>query len=168
MTLFLLHLILHKELLGVVRPSWHYTSQHNSESFLLPSHTVLPAADASAMGRNTPASLWHSGWRAVEKRTRLPQGRISTMDEKRSSRHMKEKLGPGTRQPWKALNAKWPAKAHILPHCMASHCPCRHYPGAQHSPRLESMVSAPQCHLPGAGYWLSIAETACTAPAKPA
>lgn len=76
-----------------------------SGSYLLPSHTVLPA-DASAMGRNTPASLWHSGWRAVEKKTQLPPGRISTMDEKRSSRHMKEKLGPGTRQPWKVLNAK--------------------------------------------------------------
>lgn len=29
MALLLLHFILHKELLAAVRPSWHYTSQHN-------------------------------------------------------------------------------------------------------------------------------------------
>lgn len=68
-----------------------------SESYLLPSHTVLPAADASAMGRNThvpPSS------------TVDPQGGITIMDEKVSSKHMREKSGPGTRQPWEVLNAK--------------------------------------------------------------
>lgn len=44
MALLLLHLILQKELLAAVRPSWHYTSQHNLRApccLPIPSHQLL-------------------------------------------------------------------------------------------------------------------------------
>lgn len=96
MALLLLHFILHKELLAAVRPSWHYTSQHNLRAICcLPtlSYQLLMLCHGK---KYFTASLQHSG----------RQGGITIMDEKVSSKHMREKSGPGTRQPWKVLNAK--------------------------------------------------------------
>lgn len=104
MTLLLLHLILHKELLAAVRPSWHYTSQHNLRATCclptLSEHllTLLPWEEKF---QSLPPAQWMES--SGEQDTASPR---QDNDGELKGTIQAHEGEIGTRQPWKVLNAK--------------------------------------------------------------